>query len=152
MKRVNIVGVPEHFNLPWHLGMEEGVFAQAGIELHWIDVPEGTGRMCQMLEDGETDLAVILTEGITRSIIGGNQVKIVQEYIASPLLWGIHVANGSDHQSVASLEGGVAAISRPGSGSHLMSFVLARQQEWTNHDHKSEIVHTLEGAIEALVS
>ena len=150
MKRVNIVGVPEHFNLPWHMGMEEGVFAEAGIDLFWTDVPEGTGRMCKMLSEKEADLAVILTEGITKSIIEGNPVKIIQEYIATPLLWGIHVAQASEFESVASLEGGIAAISRFGSGSHLMSFVLAEQQKWLTGTLKFEVVHTIEGAIEAL--
>ncbi len=150
MKRVNIVGVPEHFNLPWHMGMEEGVFAEAGIDLFWTDVPEGTGRMCKMLSEKEADLAVILTEGITKSIIEGNPVKIIQEYIATPLLWGIHVAQASEFESVASLEGGIVAISRFGSGSHLMSFVLAEQQKWLTGTLKFEVVHTIEGAIEAL--
>ncbi len=150
MKPVNIVGVPEHFNLPWHMGLEEGVFAQAGIDLKWVDVPEGTGRMCKMLSEKEADLAVILTEGITKSIIEGNQVKIVQEYIATPLLWGIHVAQASEYKSVASLEGRIAAISRFGSGSHLMSFVLAEQQKWQASEHKFEVVDTIEGAIDAL--
>lgn len=150
MKRVNIVGVPEHFNLPWHMGLEEGVFAQAGIDLIWTDVPEGTGRMCKMLNEKEADLAVILTEGITKSIIEGNPVKIIQEYIATPLLWGIHVAQASEYESVASLEGGTAAISRFGSGSHLMSFLLAEQQKWSTDNHTFEVVHTIEGAVDAL--
>ena len=46
MKTVRIIGVPEHFNLPWHLAMEEGAFAERGIDLIWTDVPEGTGK-CQ---------------------------------------------------------------------------------------------------------
>ena len=31
MKNVNIIGVPEHFNLPWHMAMEEGAFKDHGI-------------------------------------------------------------------------------------------------------------------------
>ena len=84
MKKVRIIGVPEHFNLPWHLALAEGAFEDRGIDLQWTDIPEGTGRMCQMLEDGETDLAIILTEGIVKSITEGNPSRIVQEYIASP--------------------------------------------------------------------
>jgi hypothetical protein len=38
----------------------------------WTD--EGrNGKMCQMLRDGETDIAVILTEGIVKDIVAGNQ-------------------------------------------------------------------------------
>ena len=69
MKTIKIAGVPEHFNLPWHLCLENGEFEEAGIDLQWTDVPEGTGKMSQMLRDGETDIAVILTEGIVKSIL-----------------------------------------------------------------------------------
>jgi len=58
MKKVQIIGVPEHFNLPWHLAIEEGAFKERGIDLTWTDIPEGTGKMCQMLQDEETDLAI----------------------------------------------------------------------------------------------
>ncbi len=88
MKKVSIIGVPEHFNFPWQLAIEEGAFKSRGIKLEWTDIPEGTGKMCQMLQKGETDLAIMLTEGLVKSITEGNPAKIVQEYIASPLLWG----------------------------------------------------------------
>jgi hypothetical protein len=41
-------------------------------------------KMCQMLRDGETDIAVILTEGIVKDIVAGNPSKIVQVYVESP--------------------------------------------------------------------
>jgi ABC-type nitrate/sulfonate/bicarbonate transport system substrate-binding protein len=101
MKKVNIIGVPEHFNLPWHLAIEEGAFESRGIDLQWTEIYEGTGRMAQMLADEETDLAIILTEGIVKSITEGNPSKIAQTYISSPLLWGIHVAAKSNFKSIA---------------------------------------------------
>ncbi len=150
MKTVNIIGVPEHFNLPWHLAIEEGAFEERGIDLQWTDIPEGTGRMSKMLANGETDLAIILTEGITKSISEGNPTKIVQEYIASPLLWGIHVAHDSDYKTIADLEGTKAAISRFGSGSHLMAYVNAQNQNWETDKLAFEIINNLEGAVEGL--
>ena len=150
MKKVRIVGVPEHFNLPWHIAIEEGAFLNKGIDLQWTDVPEGTGRMCGMLSDSETDLAIILTEGIVKSIAEGNPVRVAQEYIASPLLWGVHVAEKSPYTDISELEGGKVAISRYGSGSHLMAFVHARDKGWDLEDLKFEVVHTLEGAVKAL--
>ena len=152
MKTVRIAGVPEHFNLPWHLAIEEGAFEQRGIDLQWQDVPEGTGRMCQMLEKGETDLAVILTEGICKSIAEGNPSRILQKYVESPLLWGIHVAANSEFQHINELEGGTAAISRKGSGSHLMSYVLAKNNGWDPENLKFELVNNLDGGIEAIGS
>ncbi len=69
MTTIRIAGVPEHFNLPWHLAIENGDFKKEAIDLQWTDVPEGTGKMCQMLRNNETDIAIILTEGIVKSLL-----------------------------------------------------------------------------------
>lgn len=150
MKTIKIAGVPEHFNLPWHLCIDDGEFEEAGIDLQWTDVPEGTGKMCQMLRDGETDVAVILTEGIIKDITAGNPSKIVQVYVKSPLIWGIHVASNSKYISINDLENTKAAISRFGSGSHLMSYVNAQNNRWDTEKLQFEIVNTIDGAVEAL--
>lgn len=150
MKTVKIVGVPEHFNLPWHMAIEEASFKTRGIDLQWTAVPEGTGRMCQMLQDDETDLAIILTEGIVKSIVAGNTAKIVQEYIASPLLWGIHVGAKSSYRSVSDLKNTKTAISRYGSGSHLMAYVNAKNEAWDTDALHFEVIDNLEGAVKAL--
>lgn len=150
MKTVKIVGVPEHFNLPWHLAIEEGAFEDRGIHLEWTDVPEGTGKMCQLLQDGETDLAIILTEGLVKSISQGNPSKIVQEYISSPLLWGIHVTNNSKRTSIETLEKDKIAISRMGSGSHLMAYLHAQNQGWDTDTLQFEIIDNLDGAVKNL--
>ncbi|MFY7743199.1 MAG: substrate-binding domain-containing protein [Flavobacterium sp.] len=150
MKTIKIAGVPEHFNLPWHLCLENGEFEEAGIDLQWTDVPEGTGKMSQMLRDGETDIAVILTEGIVKEITAGNPSKIVQVYVESPLIWGIHVNAKSNFTSLSDLENTKVAISRMGSGSHLMSIVNAQNQGWNTTDLQFEIVNTIDGAVEAL--
>ncbi len=150
MKKVKIAGVPEHFNLPWHMAIEEGSFRDRGIDLQWTEVPEGTGKMCQMLEDRETDLAIILTEGIIKSIVGGNPVKIVQGYISSPLLWGIHVGANSKYQSISDLKNTKTAISRFGSGSHLMAYVNAQKEGWGIDALAFEVIDNLDGAVRAL--
>ncbi|MFD2890629.1 substrate-binding domain-containing protein [Flavobacterium chuncheonense] len=152
MKTIKIAGVPEHFNLPWHLCIENGEFEHAGIDLQWTDVPEGTGKMCEMLRNGETDIAVILSEGIVKDIIAGNNSKIVQVYVKTPLIWGIHVAANSTYQTIADLENKKAAISRMGSGSHLMSYVNAQNNNWDTNKLQFEIVNTIGGAVEALTS
>ena len=150
MTSLKIVGVPEHFNLPWHLCLENGEFEKENIDLQWTDVPEGTGKMCQMLRDGSTDIAVILTEGIIKDIVGGNPSKIVQIYVESPLIWGIHVAAQSNYQSLTDLENTKAAISRLGSGSQLMAYVNAKNQGWNTNELQFEIVNTIDGAVTAL--
>lgn len=152
MKKVRIAGVPEHFNFPWQMCIENGEFDDAGIALEWTDIPEGTGKMCQMLRDNETDLAVILTEGIVKDITFGNPSQIIQEFVSSPLLWGIHVAHNSDFNAIEDLKHKRVAISRYGSGSHLMAIVHAKQMNWDTTALEFVVVNTLEGAIEALTN
>lgn len=150
MKTIKVGGVPEHFNLPWHLCIEEEKFRKEDVNVIWKDFPEGTGAMCKALRTGEIDAAVILTEGIIRDIINGNDSRIIQTYIASPLIWGIHVAAGSHYKNIQDLEGTKAAISRKGSGSHLMTYVNARQRNWDIGNLEFEIVDNIDGAIYAL--
>ena len=150
MKTIKIAGVPEHFNLPWHLCIENGAFESEGIDLQWTDVPEGTGKLCQMLRTGETDIAVILTEGIIKDIVAGNPSKIVQIYVNSPLIWGIHVDAKSKYERLSDLENTKVAISRIGSGSQLMAYVNAHNQGWKTDNLHFEIINTIDGAVEAL--
>ena len=152
MKTIRIAGVPEHFNYPWQFAIENKLFASAGIDLQWTNVPEGTGKMCQMLRDSGTDISVILTEGIVKDILSDNKSKIVQVYVQSPLIWGIHVAANSSFKMLADLENTKAAISRIGSGSQLMAYVNAKNQEWDTEKLQFEIVNTIEGAVAALTS
>ncbi|MBO0329861.1 substrate-binding domain-containing protein [[Muricauda] lutisoli] len=152
MKTIKIIGVPEHFNLPWHLAMEDNAFEDRGIQLEWTDVPEGTGKMTKMLQDGEADLGIILTEGIIKSISHGNPSKIVQEYVSSPLLWGIHVDANSERNSIADLKDDKVAISRMGSGSHLMAYINAQNQGWDTEKLQFEIINNLHGAVDNLTS
>jgi ABC-type nitrate/sulfonate/bicarbonate transport system substrate-binding protein len=150
MTTIKITGVPEHFNLPWHISIENGDFKKDNIDLQWTDIPEGTGKMCQMLRSGETDIAVILTEGIVKDIVDGNPSKIVQIYVESPLIWGIHVAAKSTYKTLSDLENTKAAISRLGSGSQLMAYINANEQGWKTNDLQFKIVNTIDGAVEAL--
>ncbi len=101
MKNFIIGGVPEHFNLPWYLTLRDKSYQEEGINLRWHDFFGGTGQMCKALRDKEIDMAVILTEGVIRDIIDGNECKIVQVFTSSPLIWGIHVAANSDYSANA---------------------------------------------------
>jgi sulfonate transport system substrate-binding protein len=147
---LKIGGVPEHFNLPWRLAIEEGRFREIGLDLHWSDMSGGTGQMIRGLEAGSIDIAVLLTEGITKSILEGLNAKIIQLYVLSPLSWGIHVPFHSDITSVNELENKTFAISREGSGSHLMSYVLANKQGWNAENLQFKIVGDVYGGLWAL--
>ncbi|KYQ94032.1 hypothetical protein DLAC_04305 [Tieghemostelium lacteum] len=156
MKEMNrlelkISGVPEHFNLAWNLTIENDTFKKVGIDLKWQSVPEGSGRISQMLRNGETDIAIILTESIIKDMAcNGIHSKIIQQYVQSPLIWGIHVSGNSSIDSIDELENKRIAISRFGSGSHLMSLIFAKSKGWDISKMEFVIVNTLDGAIDAL--
>jgi len=150
MKRFKIGGVPEHFNLPWKLAIEERKLVDLGVELHWSDMTGGTGQMIKGLQTGTLDIAVLLTEGITKSILQGLNAKIMTVYVTTPLHWGIHVPYNSDIQTVNQLENQIFAISREGSGSHLMTYVKARQENWNLKDLKFNVVGDVYGGLWAL--
>jgi len=146
MSELKIGGVPEHFNLPWLTVLESRALDDLGVV--WRDVPEGSGAMAAALRAGELDAAMLLTEGAVAGAAAGG-FKIVSLYTVSPLIWGIHVPAGSSLRTVADVRGRRYAISRRGSGSHLMSFVHARQAGWSTHDLDFVVVGTLQGAIDA---
>ena len=153
MKKVNIGGVPEHFNLSWYLTLKEGEYKEKDINLRWHDYYGGTGAMCKALRDGDIDIAVILTEGIVKDIIAGNPSKIVQTFVQTPLIWGVHVAHNSPYKTIDDLKGTKAAISRYGSGSHLMAYINAQNNDWNlDTDLNFEVIKNLDGAVEGLTN
>lgn len=150
MLGLKVGGVPEHFNLPWRMAIEEGKFRDEGIQLHWSDMGGGTGQMIRGLENETLDVAILLTEGGTRAILQGLDAKIIQVYVNTPLHWGIHVPYKSEIKTVSDLEGQTFAISREGSGSHLMSYVKAHQEGWDTSKLKFNIIGDIYGGLWAL--
>lgn len=150
MLNVRVGGVPEHFNLAWHLAIENGSFTKQQLHITWKDIPGGTGAMCKALRDNELDIAIALTEGMVSDIMNGNPSKIVQFYVNSPLTWGIYVKGDSPIQSVKEIAGKKYAISRFKSGSHLMAYVNANNHQLTIADDDFVLVGNLDGAREAI--
>lgn len=140
-------GVPEHFNLPWHLALESDRLAD--VDAGWEDQPGGTGQMLAKLESGELDLVSILTEGTVAAIDRGVPITIVQVYVASALQWGVFVPAASRFQSEEELSGARIAISRFNSGSHLMAFIQAERMGWSISDDQFVVIGDLDGAVEA---
>jgi len=150
MINLKIGGVPEHFNYPWYITLKNKEYTKHNINLRWQDFHGGTGQMCKALREGTVDIAIVLTEGIIKDIAAGNPSKIVQTYVKSPLIWGIHVAAKSSFKSISDLENATIAISRYGSGSHLMAIVNAYNQGWDISNLKFNVVKDLQGGIDAL--
>ena len=150
--KIRLGGVPEHFNLPIRVAQERGVFSSRGVELEWTDFPGGTGQMTQALRNDEIDACVLLTEGIIADIIKGNPSKLISEYVTTPLTWGIHTgANNplNEHKHIFDKQ---YAISRYGSGSHLMAIIDAESRGKKLEHEQFTIVKDLAGAIPSLES
>lgn len=152
MMKLRIGGVPEHFNLPWHLALEAQRFTPLGIDVEWLDYPGGSGAMAKALRDRELDAALLLTEGAVAAVSDGVALEIASLYTDTPLIWGIHVPAASRFRTVAELEGARYAISRKGSGSHLMAAVHAKTLGWDVERLSLVTVGNLDGAIAAFAT
>ena len=152
LTKVRIGGVPEHFNLPIHLAIEQDKFKERDLDAEWTTFRGGTGQMTKALREDEVDLCILLTEGITADIIKGNPAKIISLYINTPLTWGIHTGSNNALDNYSNIYDKNYAISRFGSGSHLMAIVDANSK---NHELKEEqftVIKNLDGALESLES
>jgi ABC-type nitrate/sulfonate/bicarbonate transport system substrate-binding protein len=152
-KKVRVGGVPEHFNLAWHLANENDLFTNEGIEIQWRDVPGGTGAMCNALRENELDIAIALTEGVISDIVAGNPSRIIQFFVNSPLRWGIYTSVKNPIHHLSQIAGKRYAISRYKSGSHLMAFVNARNLGFSiepNNDFV--VVGNIDGARKSLAN
>lgn len=143
-------GVPEHFNYPWHLAMASDDLA--GLELSWEDQIGGTGEMAAKLAGAELDLVSILTEGTVAAMADGLDATIIQVYVSSPLRWGIHVPALSTVETEAELAGARIAISRHGSGSHLMAYIQAEENGWSIDPERFVVVGGLDGAVRSFAA
>ncbi|KAG6096232.1 hypothetical protein E4U30_001654 [Claviceps sp. LM220 group G6] len=123
--------VPEHFSTPLYFAKEH-----FGLDAVLIPFPSGTGHMVTAIRAGEIDVAIGLTEGWIaglgkEGIEGDGGYRLVGTYVDTPLCWAISTgAKRPDITSIASLKGTKIGVSRIGSGSYVMGFVLADQQGW----------------------
>jgi sulfonate transport system substrate-binding protein len=145
-------GVPEHFNYPWHVAINNGFFKEEGLDVSWADYKGGTGAMCKDLRDNKLDIATLLTEGAIADIAKGNPSIIHSVYVNSPLIWGIHTGYNSMHHDPN--DGGKIryAVSRMGSGSHLMALIDRIQRNQNPTDAEWVIIDNLDGARQSLIN
>jgi len=150
MTHIRIGGVPEHFNLPIHLVNENGTLAKNGISIEWTDFYGGTGQMTRALREDQVDICILLTEGIITDIIKGNPSKIISEYVITPLTWGIHTGLENPLQKKDFIFDKQHAISRFGSGSHLISIVNANSKQFVMKPEQFTVINDINGALESL--
>lgn len=130
--------VPEHFSTPLYFAKK--YFGLPGT-LH--PYPSGTGHMIQSLQADEIDVGIGLTEGWVAGLGKADSkggYKIVGTYVETPLCWAI--STGAQRNDVTEVEGPQGlngrkvGVSRIGSGSYVMSYVLADQYGWLEEGKK----------------
>jgi sulfonate transport system substrate-binding protein len=145
---MRVGGVPEHYNAPVH-----GVLPKVE-KTEWVSFPSGTGAMLDALDGKEIDLAILLTEGVSKHALTTGSSKIVGTFVDNPLPWGVHVRPEGDLHSMSDLNARMGSlrfgISRMGSGSHLMAVVHAATLGAKTPQFK--IVDTMKGARDAMVN
>lgn len=130
--------IPEHFSTPIAFARQHGLFEKHGLkDYELIPYPSGSGHLITSLKKDEIDIAVGLTEAFVRGIANGDEeYRIVGEYVESPLCWSISTGSKrEDLQCVADLKkpgNNRIGVSRIGSGSYVMSFVLGMQEKFTH--------------------
>ncbi|KAH7395901.1 uracil-DNA glycosylase-like protein [Cadophora sp. MPI-SDFR-AT-0126] len=129
-KPLRIGFVPEHFSTPLHYAKK-----YFGLNAELIPFPSGTGHMITSLRSGEIDVGVGLTEGWVAGlgkddVEGDGGYRIVGTYVETPLCWAISTGAKREINSVTDLKNGKIGVSRIGSGSYVMGFVLADQNNW----------------------
>ncbi|ORY71517.1 uncharacterized protein BCR38DRAFT_454031 [Pseudomassariella vexata] len=130
--------VPEHFSTPIHFAKKH-----FGLSATLTPFPSGSGHMIAALRAGEIDVGIGLTEAWVAGLgkedaPGDGGYRFVGTYVETPLCWAI--STGAQHpetSSVSSLKNSKIGISRLGSGSQVMGFVLADQQGWLSPDSSS---------------
>lgn len=147
---IRLGGVPEHFNLPIHLAKEQGLFDSRDVNIEWTTFKGGTGQMTKALREDEVDACILLTEGIIKDIIKGNPSKIISEYVTTPLIWGIHTSVKNELAHHSQVFDKRYAISRFGSGSHLMAIVDANSKGKEIKQDQFVVIKNLEGALASL--
>lgn len=123
---LTVAYIPEHFLTPLFFAQSNGYYEEAGVEVKFVPVIEGSGRLIKLLNEGEVDVAIGLTEAFVSDIGKGNdKINVVGTYVESPLCWAI--SSGVDRTDVTKpedLAGKRIGVSRIGLGSYVMSFVL----------------------------
>ncbi len=147
---IRLGGVPEHFNLPIHLAIENHEFEKRGISIEWTTFSGGTGQMTKALRNNEVDACILLTEGIIKDIIRGNPSKIVSIYVNTPLIWGVHTGASNPLDNYHDIFNKKYAISRFGSGSNLMAVVDANTKGHQISEEQFTIIKNLDGALASL--
>ncbi|KAF8126901.1 periplasmic binding protein-like II [Boletus edulis] len=117
-----------------------------------IECPSGTGQLISRLTNDEIDIAIALTDPLIAGIAKGSKAyKLVGSYVTSPLRWAVITGSkDSPYNQISDLRGTTLGISRHGSGSQTMAYVMALQQGWPTEDLQFQVNNDIRGLVNSV--
>jgi ABC-type nitrate/sulfonate/bicarbonate transport system substrate-binding protein len=145
--KIRLACVPEQVNIPVQIALESGIFEKHNIQTEVKWVPEGTGKMIEMMERDEVDIALTVADAMLVARSKQRNIQLCGCWVPSPLVWAIASSpknssykdlksfwNERQKQRINELRVG---ISRPGSGSQTMASYMAMVNGLHSADAKS---------------
>ncbi|KAI0035401.1 periplasmic binding protein-like II [Vararia minispora EC-137] len=127
-----------------------------------VECPGGTGQLISRLTSNEIDVAMqvyhifdlllrALTDPLISGIANGSQsYRLVGSYVSTPLNWAVITGASSPYKSIADLKGTKIGISRPGSGSQTMAYVMALNEHWSPDALQFQVNNDIRGLIDSV--
>ncbi|KAI0342792.1 periplasmic binding protein-like II, partial [Trametopsis cervina] len=139
--------VREHFSSPLLQYAEE----DKGQTFILVECPSGTGQLIGRLQDNQIDIAIALTDPLIAGIAKGSSAyKLVGSYVETPLNWAVITGKDAKYESIDDLKDTTIGISRLGSGSQTMAYVMALQKGWPTDNLKFKINNDIRGLIDSV--
>ncbi|KAF8623665.1 hypothetical protein AX17_007363 [Amanita inopinata Kibby_2008] len=116
-----------------------------------VECPSGTGQLISRLTNDEIDIAIALTDPLISGIANGSSAyKLVGSYVSTPLNWAVVAGKDTNFANIADLKGTTLGISRHGSGSQTMAYVMALQHGWPTDNLKFQVNNDIRGLISSV--
>ncbi|PCH42183.1 periplasmic binding protein-like II [Wolfiporia cocos MD-104 SS10] len=139
--------VREHFSSP----LLQFADADGGKTFILVECPSGTGQLISRLTNDEIDVAVALTDPLISGIANGSEhYKLVGSYVTTPLNWAVITGKDTKYNEIADLQGTTIGISRYGSGSQTMAYVMALQQGWPTDKLQFRVNNDIRGLLDSV--
>ncbi|EMD34031.1 hypothetical protein CERSUDRAFT_141460 [Gelatoporia subvermispora B] len=139
--------VREHFSSP----LLQYAEADGGKTFTLVECPSGTGQLIQRLTNDEIDVALALTDPLISGIAKGSDAyKLVGTYVTTPLNWAVITGKDTKFQQISDLQETTLGISRLGSGSQTMAYVMALQQGWPTDNLHFKINNDIRGLVDSV--
>ncbi|KAJ3995749.1 periplasmic binding protein-like II [Lentinula boryana] len=139
--------VREHFSSP----LLQFAEADEGRTITLVECPSGTGQLISRLTKDEIDVAIALTDPLISGIANGSQAyKLIGSYVTTPLNWAVITGRDSKYEKISDLKDTTIGISRLGSGSQTMAYVMGFQQGWSPEGMKFQVNNDIRGLINSI--